>query len=178
MWHIHIATLQTLSLHSLSLDCGTGTTLAYLPKISRLQAIIRQALQISFMCKPSFRRPILGSSVWTLFLGNEQPINRPFLQPNGLTEVQCEFFGPISGLNFGRWILGGEFLEGEFFRGPLLLGKIEPKNSTPEFGSGIRASKIRFPEFGAHFLGKMRHKQTINRKWTQISLVARCTWTS
>ena len=23
-------------------------------------------------------------------------------QPNGPAEVQCEFFGPISGLNFGR----------------------------------------------------------------------------
>ena len=59
-----------------------------------------------------------------------------------------EFFGPISGLNFGRWILGGEFLEGEFFWGPLLLEKTESKNSTREFGSKIRASEIRFPEFG------------------------------
>ena len=27
---------------------------------------------------------------------------RWFSQPNGPAEVQCEFFGPISGLNFGR----------------------------------------------------------------------------
>ena len=52
-------------------------------------------------------------------------------QPNDPAEVQCEFFGPISGLNFETWILGGEFLEGEFLRGPLLLAKkkIRPKNS-------------------------------------------------
>ena len=25
-----------------------------------------------------------------------------FFKPNGPAEVQCEFFGPISGLNFGR----------------------------------------------------------------------------
>ena len=61
------------------------------------------------------------------------------------------FFGPISGLNFGRWILGGEFLDGEFFRGPLFLEKIGPKNSTQEFGSEIRASKIRLAEFGPKF---------------------------
>ena len=48
-------------------------------------------------------------------------------QPNGPAEVQCEIFGPISGLNFGRRILGGEFLEGEFFRGPLLLEKTVKK---------------------------------------------------
>ena len=34
--------------------------------------------------------------------------------------------------------MGGEFLEGEFFRGPLLLekaeSKIRPKNSGPKFG--------------------------------------------
>ena len=80
---------------------------------------------------------------------------RPFSlekhQPNGPAEVQCKFFGPISGLNFGRWILGGEFLEGEFFRGPLLLEKTESKNSTQEFGSNIRAPKIRFPESGPKF---------------------------
>ena len=44
---------------------------------------------------------------------------------------------PISGLNFGRWLLGGGFLEGEFFWGPLLLKKqdqkIRPKGSGPEF---------------------------------------------
>ena len=71
-------------------------------------------------------------------------------QPNGPAEVQCEYFGPISGLNFGRWILRGEFLEGEFFRGPLLLEK-KSKNSAQEFGSKIRASKIRSPEFGPKF---------------------------
>ena len=56
-------------------------------------------------------------------------------QPNGPAEAPCEFFGPISGLNFGRWILGGEFLEGEFFRGPLLLAK---KNRVKQFDSRIR----------------------------------------
>ena len=44
--------------------------------------------------------------------------------------------------------MGGEFLEREFFRGPLLLEKTESKNSTQEFGFKIRASKIRFTEFG------------------------------
>ena len=44
------------------------------------------------------------------------------------------FFCPISGLNFGRWILRDEFLEGEFFWGPLLLEKTGSKNSTQEFG--------------------------------------------
>ena len=33
------------------------------------------------------------------------------------------FFFQISGLNFGRTILRAEFLEGELFRGPLLLEK-------------------------------------------------------
>ena len=47
--------------------------------------------------------------------------------------------------------MGGEFLEGEFFRGPLLLEKKESKNSSQEFGSKIRASKIRFTEFGPEF---------------------------
>ena len=42
-------------------------------------------------------------------------------QPNRPAEVQCDFFGPISGLNFRCRILGGEFLDGEFFWGPLLL---------------------------------------------------------
>ena len=72
-------------------------------------------------------------------------------QPSGPAEVQCECFGPISGLNFGRWILGGEFLDGEFFRGPLFLEKIGPKTSTQAFGSEIRASKIRLAEFGPKF---------------------------
>ena len=47
--------------------------------------------------------------------------------------------------------MGGEFLEGEFIRGPLLLERTESKNSTQEFGSKIRASKIRFAEFGPKF---------------------------
>ena len=82
-------------------------------------------------------------------------------QPNGPAEVQCECFGPISGLNFGRWILGGEFLEGEIFWGPLLIQKTESKNltmqktesnnSTQEFGSKIWARKIRFAEFSPKF---------------------------
>ena len=33
--------------------------------------------------------------------------------------------------------MGGELLEGEFFRGPLLLERTEAKNSTREFGSKI-----------------------------------------
>ena len=49
---------------------------------------------------------------------------------------------------FLGWILEGEFLDGEFLRGPLFLEKIGPKNSTQEFGSEIRASKIRLAEFG------------------------------
>ena len=77
-------------------------------------------------------------------------------QTNGPAEVQCEFFGTISGLNFQRWILGGEFLEGEFFGGPLLLEKTESKNSTQEFGFKIRASKIRFAEFGPKFAFRRR----------------------
>ena len=52
---------------------------------------------------------------------------------------------------FLGWILGGEFLDGEFFRGPLFLERKGPKNSTQEFGSEIRASKIRLAEFGPKF---------------------------
>ena len=58
---------------------------------------------------------------------------------------------PISALNFGRSILGGEFLEGEFFRGHLLLDKTRSNNSTQEFGSKIWVSKICFPEFVPKF---------------------------
>ena len=51
---------------------------------------------------------------------------------NGPAEGQCDFFCLNSGLNFGTLILGGEFLEGEFSGGPLLLekqdAKIQPKN--------------------------------------------------
>ena len=55
-------------------------------------------------------------------------------------------------VSFGRWILrGGEFLEGEFFRGPLVLEKAEWKNATQEFGSNFRVSKVCFPEFGPKF---------------------------
>ena len=57
------------------------------------------------------------------------------------------FFAPFLG-----WILGGEFLEGEFSGGgPLLLERKGWKNSTQELGSKSRASKIRFPEFGPKF---------------------------
>ena len=52
----------------------------------------------------------------------------------GATEVQCEFIGPISGLNFGRLISGGEFLEGEFPGGGLFCWKNRIKNSIQEFG--------------------------------------------
>ena len=58
-------------------------------------------------------------------------------QPNRPAEVQCEFFGPISRLNFGRWILGSESLEGEFFRGPLSLDKRESKKSGVQ-NSGVQ----------------------------------------
>ena len=51
-------------------------------------------------------------------------------------------FWPDFWVEFGRWILGGEFLEGEFFRGALLQEKTVSKNSTQEFGSKIRVSKI------------------------------------
>ena len=55
--------------------------------------------------------------------------------------------------------MGGEFLEGEFFRGPLLLEKNRVKKFDPKIrASKIRgASKIRFPEFGPKF-GFRRHK--------------------
>ena len=49
--------------------------------------------------------------------------------------------GPISGLNFGRWLLGGEFPEGEFFGGFFCWTK-GSKNSTQEFGSNNRASNF------------------------------------
>ena len=56
--------------------------------------------------------------------------------------MQREFFGPISGLNLGRWISGSEFLEGDFL-GALSAGKkAGSKNSTQEFGSKIRRSKF------------------------------------
>ena len=51
-------------------------------------------------------------------------------QPIGSAEAQCEFFGPISRLDFGRLVLGGEVFESEFFWGPLLLEKQDH-----EFGS-------------------------------------------
>ena len=62
--------------------------------------------------------------------------------------MQCDHFFLDFRLNLGRWISRGQFLEGEFFRGPLLLEKTGPKNSTREFGSKIRVSKISFPKFG------------------------------
>ena len=34
--------------------------------------------------------------------GNRPAENVYVYQPSGPAEVQCEFFGPISGLNFGR----------------------------------------------------------------------------
>ena len=50
-------------------------------------------------------------------------------------------------MSFGRWIL-----EGECFRRPLLLEiKTGWKKLTQEFGSSIRASKLRFAEFGPKF---------------------------
>ena len=92
--------------------------------------------------------------------------NAPFgilavIQPNGLAEVQCELFGPISGLSFGRWILGGEFLKGEFFRGPLLLEKsekVQPKNSGPKFrrpNAPAEARRWFFWFLGRRFWGKV-----------------------
>ena len=53
--------------------------------------------------------------------------------------------------------MGREFLEGEFFGGPLLLEKTVSKTLTQELVSKIQASKIRFPEFGPK-LGFPRRK--------------------
>ena len=49
-------------------------------------------------------------------------------------------------VNFGRWIPWGWI-----FQGASVAGKTGLKNSTQEFGSKIRASKFRFPEFGPKF---------------------------
>ena len=61
--------------------------------------------------------------------------NAWFGKSNGTAEVQCDFFGPISGL-------GGEFLEVESFWGPLLLEeknqKIDPRIRAQN--SGVRNS--------------------------------------
>ena len=69
------------------------------------------------------------------------------LSQMALQRCNVIFFRPISGVEFRK----GEFLEGEFFRRALLLEKTESINSTQEFGSKIRAYKIRFPEFGPKF---------------------------
>ena len=67
------------------------------------------------------------------------PRNSRFLSP---VVVECvltrEFFGPISGLNFERW-LSWVWI----FLGPLGLEGIAAKHLTPEFGPQIRGSKIR-----------------------------------
>ena len=65
-------------------------------------------------------------------------------QPNGPAEVQREFCARFLG-----WILEGDLLEVKFprvnFSGGLFAGEEkESKNTTQEFGSKIRASKIRF----------------------------------
>ena len=64
-------------------------------------------------------------------------------------EVQCKFFAPISGLNFGRWILGGVSLEGEFSGGLFCWKKkdekIRPKNSGPNSFPRIWPQILRSP---------------------------------
>ena len=84
----------------------------------------------------------------------EPELPEPFSQPSGPADVQCEFFAA----GFLGWILEGEFWEVNFstvnFSGGLFfffLEKIRPKNSTQEFGSEIRASRIRLADFGPKF---------------------------
>ena len=57
-----------------------------------------------------------------------------------LPDFRVEFWK----VNFERWISWGWIFLGASF----LLEKIGSNNSTQEFGSKIRAPKIRFPEFG------------------------------
>ena len=57
-----------------------------------------------------------------------------------------DFWAEFWKVNFGRWIS-----RRWIFQGGSLLEKTESKNSTQEFGSKIRASKICFPEFGPKF---------------------------
>ena len=84
---------------------------------------------------------------------HSHPLHNRLCQSKGPAEVQCEFFGPTSGLNFGRWHLRGEFLEGEFFWGPLLLEKNRlkkflPGNSGPKFGRPKIVSQNSGPNSG------------------------------
>ena len=68
-----------------------------------------------------------------------------FISQNGAAEVQCEFLGPVSGLNFERQILGGEFLEGDF----LLLGKTDETILAPKFRRPKFASRNSAPNSGS-----------------------------
>ena len=74
-----------------------------------------------------------------------------FLSQVALQRCNVNFLARFLG-----WILEGEFWEVNFstvnFSGGLFSWKkIGPKNSTQEFGSKIRASKIRLAEFGPKF---------------------------
>ena len=81
---------------------------------------------------------------------------------NGPAEGQCEFFGPDFWVEFWKVIFGRWISWGWIFLGAAFAGKPESKNSTWEFGSKIRASKICFPEFGPKF-GFRRRKNPLCR---------------
>ena len=61
-------------------------------KVSRDTGVAGTVAGVALHCATKMRTGTVG----TVFLETE------IYQPNGPAGVQCEFFGPISGLNFGR----------------------------------------------------------------------------